>query len=465
MPVGDAILDSVLPQLREKVARMVDSARLPGAAVGIVRGEELAWAQGFGYADIASRRPIDQDTMFRVGSITKTFTATAVMQLRDEGKLSLDDPVVRHVPEFGGVVCEHGAIEDVTLRRLLTHHSGLVGEPPLPHWETLEFPSMAQVLENLPRTRVVIEQDSAFKYSSLAFTLLGEVVERVSGQPYVDYIDRNLLAPLGMAASGFDLEGRKERVAVGYDAAPYDDVPAPAPHASINGMTAAGQLYSSVGELARWIAFQFRTDGGEREGQQVLRGRSLAEMHRPYYLELGWEQGYCLCWWATRRGDNIYHGHGGGIHGFISQVYFHKPTKTGAIVLTNSGGHAMSAPIALEVTEAVVSAERARPAASDRRFMPTPEGWRRFIGRYMAGPGGIAHIECHDGQLMITIPSAPGMPPVPPTLLEATSEEQVFLCRNGRYAGEDLTFRMAADGAVTGFAVSGFPFRKLILAG
>ena len=121
----------------------------------------------------AQRPPME--TIARVASVTKTFTATAIMQLRDQGRLTLEDPLARHVPEFASARAVRGDVEGVTLRRLLTHRSGLVTESPTHGWAALDFPSREEMLARLPETGIVIPQDSAFKYSNLAFGLLGEV--------------------------------------------------------------------------------------------------------------------------------------------------------------------------------------------------------------------------------------------------------------------------------------------------
>src|SRR5579862_247718 len=137
----DPIIKSLAPKIEGIIVRWLDRELVPGAAIGIVRGDDLVYARGFGYADLANDRAIDADTIFRCGSITKTFTATAIMQLRDEGKLDLDEPIARAIPEFAAVKARAGSVDKVTFRRLLMHTSDLSGEGPNNGWERLEFPS------------------------------------------------------------------------------------------------------------------------------------------------------------------------------------------------------------------------------------------------------------------------------------------------------------------------------------
>ena len=120
----------ITDELEAKAAAFVKEHRLPGAAVGVVHGDDLVWSAGVGFADVASRRPPDTSTLYRIASITKTFTGTAIMQLRDEGRLHLDDPIVAYVPELRDAASPFGPIETVTIRRMLSHESGLAGDPP-----------------------------------------------------------------------------------------------------------------------------------------------------------------------------------------------------------------------------------------------------------------------------------------------------------------------------------------------
>jgi CubicO group peptidase (beta-lactamase class C family) len=291
------LLQSLIPNLNRRIAQIVAERRVPGVSAGLVNDQELVWCEGFGYADIASERRPDEHTVYGVGSITKTFTATAIVQLRDEGKLTLDDPIVRHIPEFAAVRCRAGKVEDVTLRRLLTHHSGLQSEPVGRNFESLVTKTTEEIVADLPRTEVVIEPGSAFKYSNLGFALLGEVVARSSSRPYVDYVLEEILEPLGMIESGFSLsDEQRARLATGYAFSPFSEVPPLEEHHTVDlkGEDPAGRLYSTVHDLAKWISLQFRTDTQAREGAQVLAGSSLREMHRPHYMEPDWNTGFCL---------------------------------------------------------------------------------------------------------------------------------------------------------------------------
>ena len=458
--MSEPLIASVLPRLTDRVHQLMAQQGVPGVALGIVRGQDLAWSGGFGYADLASGRPMDADTIFGVASITKTFTATAIMQLRDNGRLSLDDPVARYIPEIKKVRCRFGSPRDITLRRLMTHQSGLVGEAPTGHWWSMKFASVAQILAMLPELEVVNEPDAAFKYNNLAFVLLGEVVARVSRRSWRQYVRQQILAPLGMESSGFEVENAHN--ATGYMPERYQDVPEVAPDPFTNGYLAAAGLRSCVTDLAKWIALQFRTDVSERSGAQVLGGKSLSEMHRVTFVEPGWQAGYALTWMATRLGENVYLHHGGSVPGFLSMIAFNKPPQLGVAVLTNKQGHIASGAIALEALEMLTAEAKKEvrvPAPG-----PAPEHLKLLLGRYVGMPafGVIFHVEWRDGELRLVTPSDPFMLPMPPSPLQATEEPGVFTVQAGRLAGEPLSFQFDGEGRVTGLQLSahGGVFRK-----
>ena len=441
--------------LTDGVARVFAGYRVTGMSAGLVSRDGLAWSGGFGYVDLESERAPDRDTVYRVGSITKTFTATAIYQLRDAGRLSIDDPVLRFIPEFAEVDARVGSVEEVTLRRLLCHHSGLVGEAPGDYWETLEFPSIEEFIARLPRTRLVIEADSAFKYSNLAFALLGEVVSRASETSYADYVAERILGPLGMSSSGFSLnDSMRSRMATGYQPRPHEDYPDIAPHPDLGGHAPTGQLYSTVSDLAIWTGFQL----GSECDDEVLVRNSVEEMQRPQFLEPGWQVGYCLPWSARRTGDHVFLGHGGGIHGFLSRMEFDKERLLGAIVLTNSDGHMATQPVADSIFKTASSLLESDQRPKPSRPGPAPEEWRDFLGTYWYSLGMQVTIEFRNGGLVHIVPG------VDPIVLQTTEEPDVFIVTRDRFSGEEMVFRRNSNGVVVGLATAGFPARKMVQA-
>ena len=186
-------------------ASFVKEHRLPGAAVGVVTGGELIWSAGVGFADLAAHRRPEASTLYRIASITKTFTGTAIMQLRAMGRLQLDDPVVSFLPELAARGQRTGAIEHVTIRRLLSHESGLRSEPPGTDWAIPRYEGdVKRTLARVDEIGAVIPPNRQWKYSNLGYQLLGEIIARVSGTPYTDYVKKKILQPLAMSSTSFE---------------------------------------------------------------------------------------------------------------------------------------------------------------------------------------------------------------------------------------------------------------------
>src|ERR671934_1088552 len=253
--------------LAGELSRIVRQAqaddRVPSISAAAIGNGELVWEEAFGLADVDAELEATADTQYRVGSITKTFTATAVMQLRDAGELGLDDALADHIPE-----AEHGRL---TLRRMLAHMSGLQREPPGRVWETLEFPDREQLLASLGDAEQVLESGATWHYSNLAFALLGEIVARRSGLEYEEYVRERLLEPLGLTRTSFE---QKPPTATGYLVEPYTDRAQAERDVSKSAVAAAGSLWSTTGDLRRWGLFLL--DGAEG----VLAKETLEEMRR-----------------------------------------------------------------------------------------------------------------------------------------------------------------------------------------
>lgn len=251
----------------------------------MVHDGRLVWTGSAGFADVAARRPADARTLHRVASITKTFTATAIVALRDDGLLSLDDPLVVHLPEVAAAVPEAGPVEAVTLRLLLAHQSGFQSEPPGTDWTVGRYEGDAAA--NLLRahefgTRVPVATQE--KYSNLGYQLLGEVVARVSGTSYAEFVSTRITEPLAMTRTVLgplpaELEGD---AATAYGGRWMSDELLPVAE-PLDMVSSEGGLWSCVEDLARWAAFWLEKDDDDTH-VGVLAHRSRREMPTPRYL-------------------------------------------------------------------------------------------------------------------------------------------------------------------------------------
>ncbi len=268
---------SATADLEAALAGFVAENRLPGGSAVVVCGCEIGWSAEVGLADVAAGRPAGPETLYRIASITKTFTGTAVMQLRDAGCLALDEPAVTYLPELRSAANPFGPIEAVTIRRMLCHESGLAMDPPGTDWSVSRYQGSPEVtLANAADLAVKVAPESQHKYSDLAYQLLGEIVTRVSGIPYPRYVRESILDPLGMSATGFEPLGEplRDRCATGYDwpglTGEFRPVPAMSP------IWAEGGLWSRAADLATWITFQLSAYQDASAGAVVLASESLS---------------------------------------------------------------------------------------------------------------------------------------------------------------------------------------------
>jgi CubicO group peptidase (beta-lactamase class C family) len=432
-------LADLAPALDSAAASWVQQKRLPGAAVGVVHGDALVWSSGIGFADVSKRRAPDARTLYRVASITKTFTGTAIMRLRDQGKLDLDDPVGRHIPELSHLV-------GVTIRRLLSHESGLQSEPPDTDWRAARYePSIERNLARAAEIAPRVPPNTQHKYSNMGFQILGEIVARTSGKPYVDYVRENLLDPLGMTGSGFDPlpADLASRTATGYSGRFVSDELDKAPIAPSIG--AEGGLWSCVEDLGRWISYQLTDDA------------TLREMHTPRYLaNAEWTEAFGIAWYAIRRGEQIWIMHSGALHGFRSNVCFDSRHKVGAIVLLNGVGDATA--LSMDLAEIARDAVAARAPRLEPP-PPMPEHYRDLLGVYFDRELGLTRrVEWRDGRLTIVDPDLPAWRPT----LAATPAADVFLIEPGfRESGENAVFRRGGDGRVASVFIAAGTWQRL----
>jgi CubicO group peptidase (beta-lactamase class C family) len=324
--------------------REVQAERLPSVVAAVVRKGEVLWSGAVGVADFEAGVDATPEHQYRVGSITKTFTAVAVMQLRDAGALDLDDRLEQHLPGI-----ENGS---PTIRRMLAHLSGMqreVGEMFVDGTTPTEEDLVVGFA--LPPAR-------AHHYSNLAFGLLGRVVTAKSGTPYTEYVSERILRPLGLERTTWYPEEPK---AQGYLVAEYARTVWEEPETDLGGVAAMGQLWSTVEDLARWATFLASGQDG------VLPAQTIDELWFPqvmYYPDdwvLAWGLGLML---FNHQGA-IYGGHGGAMAGHLAGVYIHRKSRTGAAALTNSGSRANMDLFAVEL------------AAKARELWPEPvEVWR-----------------------------------------------------------------------------------------
>ena len=369
MPAPESLTAALERQIRVAQAEK----RLPSVAAAAVRDGEVIWADAVGVADVESGEDATPDHQYRIASITKTFTAVAVMQLRDEGKLSLDDPLDRHIT---------GAARSPTLRFLLSHASGLQREPPGRIWETLSFPSREELVEGLEESEQVLAPGAYRHYSNLGFSLLGEVIARVAGTEYERYVDERVLRPLELVRTTW-LPAAP--VATGYFVDPWTDEALKEPVVEGRAAASAAELWSTAPDLCRWAAFLTDPD------DEVLARDTVEEMHAFQTMTdlEHWTIGHGLALMLMRKGDRVFSGHSGAHLGYLSNVACHRPTRTGAAVVTNSSSGVAITALGVDLANAVADAYPGEPQVW-RPGEPVPGELEGVLGMWWSE--GIEHL-------------------------------------------------------------------------
>ncbi len=405
-PAEIAKNDTFLSEVRvleSWIRQQTEYRGIPGLAVGLVYDGQLVWAEGFGYADLNKKTPVTPRTLFRMASNTKTFTATAIMQLRDAGRLRLDDPIVKYLPGFD-IGNPYPDAPQITILHLLTHTSGLPREAGFPYWTDRKFPTMKQILAKLPQQEIIYPPGTKYKYSNLGMALLGEIVAVVSGMPYDKYVTENILRPLGMTRTFVGVPAaRRGELVTPYSRRFPDGSRRVMPFTDAQGLTPAAGITSCVEDLAKYVSLQFGE--GPRQGKQVLDGYTLAEMHRVHWLRPGWTNGIGLGFRVWKEGDYTVAGHGGWVAGNRSQISFIPAEKVGVIVLTNAddvspsffAGHILE--VMTPVIHALATPPIAPPVADPR--------WKKYVGIYSDPSWYDTEVMIYKGRLVLNNYSYP----------------------------------------------------------
>jgi CubicO group peptidase (beta-lactamase class C family) len=347
-PQVPAAFPEAWTRLSDELRDTLEASGMVGSSWAFVKDGVVVARETFGFADLETGRRVDEATIFHWASITKTLTGIAIMQLRDRGRLKLDDPILHYVPELREVHNPFGPLESITLRHLLSHSSGFRnstwpwggGEPWHPHEPT----RWEQLVAMMPYTEILFPPGSRYAYSNPGIVFLGQVIERLSGEEWEVYVEKNILRPLGMRHSYFDytpyhlLKDRSNNYSV------REGVPTPGGPDFDTGITVSnGGLNAPLGDMARYLAFL--TDAGTEEERAlhrvVLERSSLEEMWREVVSveeTPALRESMGLCFFLVDVGGVRYPGHTGSQKSFQSFIYVDPSARTGAIAAFNTTG-------------------------------------------------------------------------------------------------------------------------------
>lgn len=326
--------ESTIKYLCCLIEKEMKKFRVTGLSIALIDNQHIVWAQGFGYADKSNKIAATPETLYRAGSISKLFTATATMQLVEQNKIYIDRPLQAYLPEFS-IKTHFIKTKPITLRNIMTHHSGLPGDFLKDMWSKKSKP-FTTLVKHVRNQYAAYPPNYVFSYSNLAVTLLGHAIEKVSGENFASYMDKLLLEPLGMVHSSFSQKDDKSSLmAKGYRKGKE------AEEISLRDLPAGG-LNSSVLELSRFIQMVF-ADGKSGE-RQIIKPETLTEMLRPQNTDIALDLDFRIgLGWILSNIEGIDNPdigamacHNGATMLFHSQLLTLPEHKLGVVVMSNS---------------------------------------------------------------------------------------------------------------------------------
>ncbi len=295
--------------LTEEIQHELKDKKIPSFSIALIRGQETLWSRGFGLAQLEEEVPANSSTIYRVGSVSKLLTGISVMKLVEAGKLNLDAPVKKYLSDFNP---KNKSGIPITLRHLMAHRSGLVRESPVGSYFDATSPSLKDTVLSLNQTELVYLPGQKQKYSNVAVSVLGRVIEEVTGDSFEDHIRKEVLIPLGMATATYKIPESSPLKAEGYMWG-YDRRPYPAKEFLL-GTSPAGNLYASVHDLSQFA--KFLLSKGRVGGQQFLSEESLLSMWEPQFSTPDKPGRFGLSFSVGKMDQHKTVGHNGAVYGF-----------------------------------------------------------------------------------------------------------------------------------------------------
>jgi CubicO group peptidase (beta-lactamase class C family) len=319
-------------RLESVINQEMRNQKLPGFAIGVVKNGRLVHARGFGLMQLGDpSRPITPQTLFHMASITKPFVATAIMQLVEQGKMSLDDPVIKHLRYFR---LKDMRYKEITVRQMVTHTSGM---PDVRNyfWNKPEYDdgALERYVRSLNDRCLHWDPGTRFRYSNMAFEVLGDLVAKVSGKSFDDYVDDAILKPVGMKSSTLLYKkADPAKLAMGYTLT--KGAIAPVAHYPYNrAHTPSSNLHSNVEDMARWIFVNLNR--GELDGRRILKSSTYDVLWKPAAAPPDSDRHVGISWFLAESGGERIVMHSGGDDGFTTHLAFAPARKDGVVMMAN----------------------------------------------------------------------------------------------------------------------------------
>jgi CubicO group peptidase (beta-lactamase class C family) len=348
-------LDGAIGRVDQIFAAEYAKENLASATVGVVSGPDLIWTKSYGLADIEKKVAATKDSTYRIGSITKQFTAIMLLQLASQGKVHLSDAAEKYYPEIRKVANAYPGAPPVTLVQLATHTSGMDREPgdvetyttgPVSAWDKT-------LLTALDHTKYAFEPGTRYSYSNIGYAILGQALSRAAGEPYIQYVQQHILGPLGMKHTAFEQNAEiMKTLAKGYilKNGAADGEPSARELRTGRGYKIPnGALFTTVGDLAKFVSFEMG------DGPEAILSKSILQdnLTRVYSADGNFSSGYGVGFMLFRQGDMTVAGHGGSVAGYVAGGYFNPASHIGIIFLRNAAGRGFRNDSVLAALEAL----------------------------------------------------------------------------------------------------------------
>ncbi|MFD6885891.1 serine hydrolase domain-containing protein [Streptomyces sp. NPDC059957] len=430
------LLPATRRALSHRIAVAQREGRAPSLVAAVVRNGEVVWE---GSRTMVEGHGPDGNVQYRIGSITKTFTAVLVMRLRDEGLLGLGDPIEKFLPGTG--------VGEVTVGQLLSHTSGLAAETPGEWWERTAGTLRPELSDVLGESPFRFEPGRRHHYSNPGYTLLGSLVEAVRGRSWEEALRAEVLEPLGLERTTAQPAAPH---AGGWAVHPWADVMMPEPLEDLGLMAPAGQLWSTTGDLAKFAAFLVRGDARVLSAESVREMRTSATPPEPGLADLGYGLGVQL----TQSGGRRLAGHSGSLPGFLAGLWLSEADDVAAVALANCTSGLAVSTLAADLVAIVAEAEPR-----------IPEPWRPLreadpVALELCGPwywGTSAQVVrlTYDGFLELGPVGATGR-----AARFRPEPDGSWTGLGGYYAGESLRAVRRPDGSVSHLDLASFVFTR-----
>ncbi len=423
-----------------------DYDNLPGISAAVIEDQELMWSGAFGNANKEQNLAMTTETLCSICSISKLFTSVAIMKLYDEGKLRLDDPIQDLLP-FYDLTQQFGDSGPITVRTLLTHSSGLPREANYPYWTgpDFPFPTREQINTALKEQETLYPASTYYQYSNLALTLLGEIVEEVSGMTYEAYVQQYILSPLALADTRSEMPKTLygKQLAIGYNALNRRGERPPVQFFQANGITPAAGFTSNVVDLGKFASWQFRLR--DTTVTEILAPATLRLMHQVHFTDPGWKTTRGLGF-GVYKGPNgtTWVGHGGSCPGYRSTLQLDLKNKRAYSVMINAGGTNPN-----RYSNGIYGIlNKVKKGKNETENIQLQD----YVGHYDARPwGSEEYIGVWEGQLvMLSLPArdpAEGM-----TLYKHIDGDTFKRLRDDGELGESVVFQRDAQGNVISYS-------------